>query len=231
MPKTTEKRYQDLIAKATSAVTNMAQPEIEALLTPYGLGQKGRALGQHHLTAANGLIATQSGAQGALRQITAQVNDDTDRLSGDLRGLKAIAKMAFQTLPGAAEALGVKGAIPRTAKGLVGAALKLHSNLTPEIREALRQFDFTDEGLDAIQPRANQLQQNLNQQSALKGQAQQATKDLQQALSDLNAWYVTLRRIARTALKQRPELMEALGIVVKPRRKPQKDATVPPAAE
>jgi hypothetical protein len=70
------------------------------------------------------------------------------------------------------------------------------------------------------------LAQELFSQEAAKGAARQATQDQDTALKTIHQWLAQYFKIARGALREKPQLLEKLGVSVRtsPKPSPEKPA-------
>jgi len=96
----------------------------------------------------------------------------------------------------------------------------LNRGQQPEVMERIRPF-WDDDKIAALDAVADAMRENLLRQDALKGESQQATRDLAATTKQLRGWYASFSRIARAALKDKPDLLEKIGIFARsaPRRK------------
>jgi hypothetical protein len=86
---------------------------------------------------------------------------------------------------------------------------------TPDALDTLRCFGVTSEQLKEEWQQVQQVEDAHSLQLKGKSEAQQATLDRDKAFDDLCNWYSDFRAIARIALYDKPQLLEALGIIKK----------------
>lgn len=99
----------------------------------------------------------------------------------------------------------------------IQAGIAFYNSLLLEsvILEELAKYNFTTERLIAEKQELEGLLQ-LRMQSALeKGQAQEATRQRNQKLEELEDYCSVLKAVVTIALADRPQLMESLGILVR----------------
>jgi hypothetical protein len=85
----------------------------------------------------------------------------------------------------------------------------------PEIQERMSRYGYTPERLQEEQQQVEEVARLHSQQLEETAGAQQSTQDRDQAFDELCDWYSDFRAIARVALYDKPQLLEALGIVKK----------------
>jgi hypothetical protein len=86
---------------------------------------------------------------------------------------------------------------------------------TPAAIERLRQFGYTPERLQEELNAVNEIENLNSRRLTEKGLAQNSTVERDKAFDELCNWYSDFRAIARVALYDTPQLLEALGIVKK----------------
>ena len=96
-------------------------------------------------------------------------------------------------------------------------AFKLYDSISKNQKalELLLRYGTTVEVLQLRMDELNGLEQLKNQRSIEKGEAQQATKDRNEKMEELKDYCRDLEAIARIALKEKPQLLEKLGILVR----------------
>jgi hypothetical protein len=86
---------------------------------------------------------------------------------------------------------------------------------SPESLEVMAQYGYTVEKLNGEFQDVKEVERLHTVQLKEKGQAQQSTAERDEAFDTLCRWYSKFRAIARIALYEKPQLLEALGIVKK----------------
>jgi hypothetical protein len=86
---------------------------------------------------------------------------------------------------------------------------------SPECLDELAGYGYTVEKLSKEFEAVKEVEQLHSKQLSEKGHAQQATLERDQAFDELAQWYSHFRAVARIALYDKPQLLEALGIVKK----------------
>jgi hypothetical protein len=102
----------------------------------------------------------------------------------------------------------------RTLSGWLLDANIFYTNLldTPAAIERMSRFGYTVERLQEEQKAVNEIESLYNRRLTETGEAQQSTVEKDKALDELYDWYSDFRAIARIALYDTPQLLEALGI-------------------
>jgi hypothetical protein len=93
----------------------------------------------------------------------------------------------------------------------------LYANLlnNPDALSVMAGFGYTPDRLNRELANVNEVENLHSKQLSEKGGAQQATLERDAAFDALYKWYGDFRAIARIALFDKPQLLEALGIKVK----------------
>ncbi len=84
--------------------------------------------------------------------------------------------------------------------------------------DVLENYQLPREQLSQNKAMIEALIATRNRRMQKKGEAEEATRLRNEAVKALNAWMVSFRGIARIALKDKPQLLEALGIMVKTKK-------------
>ncbi|MFC2079928.1 hypothetical protein ACFLRQ_00475 [Bacteroidota bacterium] len=85
----------------------------------------------------------------------------------------------------------------------------------PELLEALSKLGFTGEDIAARLEAVSEVEKAWANYMLEKGVSQNATNAKMKAIRKLSKWMTSFLAIAKEALKDEPQLVEALGIVVK----------------
>jgi hypothetical protein len=125
-----------------------------------------------------------------------------------------ITRVAFKDQPDILAALGVVGARPRSFSGWIHSARIFYTNLLklPSAIEIMSDFGYTEERLRKELQDVENVEEVHVKQLKGKSAAQQATKIRDEAFDKLCNWYSDFRAVARIALYNEPQLLEALGI-------------------
>lgn len=130
---------------------------------------------------------------------------------------RKLAKVAFKKMPIWAEALRLKG---RKGQTLITLKAQVNAFYTTALNNAdihteLAKFKVTVQDLQDIQQQIVVLENAEALQKQKKGAAQQATLARDEVFAQLDEWMKDFQAVAKAALAQEPQLIEALGIVAK----------------
>lgn len=200
------------LGAAQLAVTNsLADAEVKALVGSYGYTAEKLLEGQELFTAAQTAIAAQEQASGA-QQAASEALAAAKTQATD--AYQALAKVARAVAPKSALAgLGLTGPMPRASAAFQTAANSLFTNAAT--LPALAQYGYDAARIAAERAKIDAFAQADQAQEAAKGAAQQATRDQDAALTALNKWLAQYIKIARVALRAKPELLEKLGVAAR----------------
>jgi hypothetical protein len=197
------------------AVGNAANvPLISAALAQFGFDdgriQEGVAL----LTAAEAAQAAQ--VQGYSEQYTATATLKSAWAAADKRysAHRTLARLAFQSEPDRQATLLLHIPKKPTLDAWVGQTGVFYQNLLgdDEMLAAMARYNVTAVDLEAAQTAVQQVAALNAAQEKRKARAQQGTRQRDAALDALHTWYVEFRTVARLALADDPQLLEALGL-------------------
>jgi hypothetical protein len=173
--------------------------------------------GQALFHAAAEAVNKQNVAAGAQRQATLALRAAERSARASYQALAEVARAVFARDPGTREILGLKGATPLNTAAFKAAADQLFDNALyiAAISNALGQYGYDRERLTNDRRLIAAFGQIYQAQVAAIGAAQQATRDQQAALAALKEWMSQYLRIARVALRAKPELYAKLGGLVR----------------
>jgi hypothetical protein len=136
------------------------------------------------------------------------------------QALAEVARAVFARDPATRAILGLKGTTPVNTVAFKAVADQLFDNALniAAIGSALAQYGYDRERLTHDRAAIAAFGRADQAQLAAMGAAQQATRNQQAALAALKAWLSQYLRIARVALRTKPELYAKLGGVVRSSR-------------
>jgi hypothetical protein len=128
-----------------------------------------------------------------------------------------IIRVAFNGQAELLERFNAVGRRNRSLSGWLRDARILYTNLlnSPSSLDVMTRYGYTVEKLTKEFQGVTEVEQLHSKQLSEKGTAQQSTLDRDKAFDELYKWYSGFRAIARIALYDTPQLLEALGIKIK----------------
>jgi hypothetical protein len=198
------------------ALSNAADPEVAPLLAVHGYTAERLAEGQALLTTARQALSRRQELRGVQRERSRQFQEARRAARQKYVALAAVARRLFKDRPGLLVQLGIEGGTPDAFAALLQAGVTLLDNLAdPVIAAELAEYGHTAERIAEIAAAFQTLKQANAAYEAAKGDTQQATRDLQAAMSALDDWISRFRTVARDALRDRPDFLEKLGILAR----------------
>ena len=202
-------------ALAQIAIGNaLADPTLSAALATYGytaerlrqgdvLRETARAFHQRQKEAYGDLFAAGDALDAARRQVQATY----------MRHVK-LARVAFENDRGATQKLALAGERKQSLVGQLAQAQQFYASALSDsaILNKLAGFGITQALLEAGQRQVDAVGAGNAARRQRKGAAQDATRMRDDALTALDAWMSDFTKIARVALKGRPQLLEKVGI-------------------
>ena len=215
MPVAFTPRDSELVEAVRVALANLdADAELRDAVEPYGVNKPFRDDGQTRLVTAQGCINVSQHADGAQISSTAGVVSLKDDVTKGYTGLSELARAAFRGQPGKLAALGIVGRAPSRLADLLERGNKLFSAVKsdPDLAAGYQSVGQTAAKLAAIEEKFTELGALAAAQEAKKGAAQQATAECRAALEELRIWWGNAKRLARVALRGKPQLLEKIGV-------------------
>jgi hypothetical protein len=193
------------------------QPEIGTLLATFGYTAEKLAEGKALLDEATRLTALQVNNYGNQYAATDEASKALETAYADYMITLKVIRVAFKGDMDALASFKASGKRNKSLSGWLRDARVMYANLLGNetaLATAAR-FGITKERLQKEQQQLDAVAALYSKQLEKKGEAQQATIDRDKAFDELANWYSDFRAIARIALHEKPQLLEALGIVVK----------------
>ncbi|WPP51721.1 hypothetical protein [Catalinimonas niigatensis] len=203
-----------LFAEAQRYIENASShPEIQKKMSQNGFTPKRYLEGRAFLDAARAMQIEKHQKYGEKQDIASQIREDVRMARQQFMEHVAITKFAFRKMPSTLEKFNVRLTSRKIEAWLLQASefyrtAALYSDkLSPHglSAEEISQSAATIEALSA----------SRNQRIMKKGDAEEATRLRDQSLKALRIWMQDFRGIAKVALRDTPQLLEVLGMVVK----------------
>ena len=201
---------------ADVAVSNaLADAEIGKLMGEYGYTTSRLTEGKVLFDAASGAVKAQVAAAGAHKEATQRALAAAKGAQAAYQDLAQVARAAFKKSPETLAVIGLKGGMPKSTALFLTMATALFDNAAsrPDTAEVLKQYGYNQDKLSKGRAKIVELGAAEQAQASAAGAAQQATAEQERCLKSLDDWMGAFTRIARVALKDKPQLLEKLGIL------------------
>jgi len=208
-PKTT---ILDKLSAAQLTIDNSrTDEEIQSLVSAFGYSAERLTEGCELAERARAAVQAQILATGAQREAT---QAELEARKAAIDAYQSLAKVVRAACPPAQRiGLGLGGNMPTSTGRLLETAYALFDNAVT--LTSLASFGYTPEKLAAERARIAAYDEANRKQEAAKGAAQQATREQDTALQALNEWTAQYLKIAKVALREKPQLLEKLGIAAR----------------
>jgi hypothetical protein len=192
-------------------------PEIRDMLGVYGYTPERVSEGKRLLDGVTGLMSAQVGEYGDWHIASSEREKRRQSAYSNYMITVKVVRVAFNGQPELLTRFNATGERKRSLSGWLRDARILYSNLlnSPESIAVMSNFGYSVEKLNNELADVNEVENLHSKQLGEKGEAQQATLDRDIAFDALCKWYGSFRAIARIALFDKPQMLEALGIKVK----------------
>lgn len=193
-----------------------SDPDIQAALLPFSYDSAALTALSQQLTDCRATIAATVQSRGAQKGSTEQLKVDWDIAKDATATFRLVCQELLKDEPGVLDGLGIRtGAAPRTIAAFLLYADTLFANAlsaSATVKAKLATRGYTDSRLTSEKAKIDALHTANQAQQQAKGTAQNLTPQQKQALADLDDAIMLYRKLARRALKGRPQLLEKLGI-------------------
>ena len=197
-------------------ILNNAQThtEISASLSILGYDSDTLQTGQALLDTALALYDTQIKEYGEQHAATQTFTEATVQADKTYTAHRALAKLAFKNDPQRQTDLHLNKAKPRAFHLWYAQARHFYTALLAdaEAQTQLARFNLSLTKLQEAQAQVEQTFSLNNVQEQEKGEAQAATEERNTAIKELDEWLNDFKTVARIALTDTPQLLEALYI-------------------
>ena len=208
----------EFLTNAQVAIANaQANTEIQESLAAFGYTPEIVQTGKLLYDRAAATVQQQKAEYGDQIGATAALEEAWAQAKKDYNLLVQVARVAFKNDPGVATKLALNGRRKESFSGWLEQANVFYDNAiaNPDTIAALSNFGITQEKLQAGKTQVEELAALNAAQEKEKGEAQQATKTRDEALDALDDWLEDFLAIAEVALADKPQLLEALGVLVR----------------
>lgn len=202
------------IHQAKIAVDNARKnSEIMRRLIVYKYGPERMETGEQSYTVAREFSLKQIAEYGDKHAATAKVKECRAEASIVYYKTFKVAKIAFRDDSGAQTALGLNGRRKQSLAGCLPQARCLFVNILESEHHInkMAYFGYDQEKLESEYALVKALEEAILEQKVETGQAQNATKERDAKVDEMDRWMADFKSIAKIALADKPQLMEELG--------------------
>jgi hypothetical protein len=214
-PMSTKQTLESILDRARIAIENsLSNPTIQAYLAEYGYTLTKLQAGQQLYQTASDLHQRQRREYGEQIEATADRDKLWDTAHNTYMKFVKIARVSFKNNSGIATQLGIQGERKQSFSGWLLEANQFYANTlgNDSILKTLAEYGITPAKLESGKAEVQALAASNLAQEKEKGEAQEATKERDDALDSLSDWMSDFVAIARIALEPEAQLLESLGI-------------------
>ena len=203
-----------LTEAATILANAQEHPEIAAALDAFGYGAAVLQEGQALLDTARSLHDAQIKEYGEQHAATQAFTEAVEKADKAYAAHRRLAKITFKGDAQRNTDLHLNERKPRAFNPWYEQARHFYTALLAdtEAQTQLAKFKITLEALQAAQSQVEQALSLKNAQEQEKGEAQEATQKRNTAIEALDEWLADFKVVARIALEDTPQLLEALKL-------------------
>lgn len=193
------------------------QPQIAATLAEYTYDlpaiNKGRALLQETIVALN----FNQQEDNETIQARADFDEKVDLMTHKYAAHRRKAKVAFRKNEVILKQLGLTGAYSRAYIKWISAMKTFYNGVlsNPAHLTALLVFKITGDDITSCITEINALETTRALYLKEVGESQEATKEKDKALAELEEWMSDFYMVAKIAMEEQPQLLESLGLFVR----------------
>lgn len=203
------------------ATTNvLANAELTDLVAKRGYSKVELLKVRSLINEAERLAASQKSQYGDKYKSTDDFAASFDSIISEYRDHVVLARVALGYNKGEMEKLQLNGQRKKSKTGLINQAKCFYINAlsSTEVRVSLAKKGITEEELITTKSKIDGLDSMQADKYDKKGAAESATQLRNNVIDELMEWYSGFKKIARVALKNKPQMLEILGISVKNRK-------------
>jgi hypothetical protein len=127
-----------------------------------------------------------------------------------------LTRLALEGFPTVRNVLGLRGKRPRRFATWLRSASRFYNNAidNPDVLDKVAAFGLTNEMFMESRDKVKAVELANDEHDKARGEAQQATMDRNKAVKELEKWTAAFLKVCRYALKEKPQYLEKLGVVV-----------------
>jgi len=205
-----------LLTEAQVAIDNaLNNPTILGYLSDFGYTSARIQQGKKLYTIAADAQLAQTAEAGEQISATATVNEAWAAAKKSYIRWVKVSRVALKGNSGAATQLALSGKRKESLSGWLSQAKQFYNNALSDrgILKSLQGFGITEQKLKAGLAEIKAIETANLAQEKEKGEAQAATQKRDKALDELQDWVSDYLAIAKVALEEDPQLLEALGVL------------------
>lgn len=202
------------LTRAHKAIDNtLKSPAILKAVTPFGYSAEHMQAGMAVYESAVAAVHARTAAAGAQKLMGAHLKRTEKTAFAAYQTLSEVAKAIYRKAPEKLATIGLDRPMPRTTAPFLVEAFKLFDNAS--LKAELVDFGYHSKRLASERAKIVGYEQTYHEYQRAKGAAQHATQHQNSALETMKDWITQYLRIARAALRDQPQLLEKLGILVR----------------
>ncbi len=214
--------YSDLTPENRITVFNqsihnaISTPELSTRLNVRGYPMEKLQIGKGYGETAQEMYTLQVREYGEAYSASELYSNDSHSLREDIKDFRTISRIVFKGDKQAIQDLKLNKDLSR---GFDAFRTQVDAMITnaceiPTMIEKLTPYGYDEPTLLGFSSRLATLPETRQLRDREKHEAQQATRERDQAIKIMDSWFVDLLTIAPIAVKDKPELMELLNVVV-----------------
>ncbi|WPP49472.1 hypothetical protein [Catalinimonas niigatensis] len=201
-------QYHTLIVNASR------HPKIKQQMEQYGYSELRILEGQSLLERVSTWQDEKNTCYSQRNALTAQMKNDIKELKALYMEHLAIARFAFRNDAYMESQLQLKGLRKKDWAGWSSQVFSFYTRLEGDELITMKKYGAKAEEIAQAKAMAEALTDMYQQKKYNAGDAQSATEKRNEVLKALSRWVADYKKVARVALQDDPQLMEALGIMV-----------------
>lgn len=207
--------HDELLTTGALTLENAAQPPIQEAMTQMGYDETALQEGQSLHDAYAASVQARQAEYGEQQSATDALNDAWDAFHSQTY-MPHVKITRLLVDDGTQARLGITGDRPDAFPAYVQEARRFYDTIAGDeaLQTTLAERGITAESVTEAQSALEQLESLDQTQEREKAEAQQATRDRNDARRAFTDWLSNYHQFARIALADQPELLEQLGIAV-----------------
>ncbi|MBN1266500.1 MAG: hypothetical protein JXA25_13470 [Anaerolineales bacterium] len=193
--------------------TITGDPRIMGILAEKGYNEEVFNEGRTLLENARSAFASRAAAIAAQRYASSRLAGTEISAEKAFTDFRLVARAVFKDEPEAFSALNLKDSLPPNRSQFIARALTAIENARlEEYTGRLSRFGCDEEGLAQVEASISALETTDAGQNQLISDAMTATAERDAAWEALSGWVSQLRAVAKTALRDKPDLVKILDV-------------------